>query len=648
MASRRPLPVPPYPGIIPYCVDIQEEDDTPPDETSPRLIGIEQRPASSFELPAQPYVADATNKFYQNWQKHEERKVWVPSDGQYLAQTSQKKIKDNSKPVYLSISHEKPKWPSRLEFLGSSWAFTLSLHSLWSLPVSIIQHGGAAFLLLYIFLSILIGGPLLLLEMFLGQYSGLCITQIFNHLCPLLAGLGLAVSIQAAIRLLLGVSSLMWSGKALFQLFSQELIRDGFFYRDILKKENSSLSSLGELVGELVLVLGCLCMAIFILSAASTRIVGKFSIVVVPISFMLLVILTIRTCLAPGAAQSILILLSPNWNVLSNPIIWLEATSQVIFSLQLGLGTVSTFASYNHYQHNIIHDCVIIIAAHLVWILLGVIFTFSLLGVAHTTLAINLENLASDPSLLSITGHGLWFSAVTLVETSLASISSGWLWAGLYFVLIFLAGITSVLGYLEVITSSLINEKLSIQKFKPALTFLVLVFIFLLDLVLATQGGIHIYHLVLTYIANWPTLLVSFLTVLLTVFCMGVEKMMKTLPVMSSITFPFWAVSQLSTIYFIILPVFVLASLVYNFSTLSSFHIVQPLSTFGLRLPHWGMPLGWSLAFLPIAPLVIWALVYSVLWNRETPRIEHLRKCIHPTERWTRNEQLFMRESETD
>ena len=72
MASRRPLPVPPYPGIIPYCVDIQDEDDdTPPDETSPRLIGIEQRPVSSFELPAQPYVAEATNKFYQTWQKHE-------------------------------------------------------------------------------------------------------------------------------------------------------------------------------------------------------------------------------------------------------------------------------------------------------------------------------------------------------------------------------------------------------------------------------------------------------------------------------------------------------------------------------------------------------------------------------------------------
>jgi SNF family Na+-dependent transporter len=34
------------------------------------------------------------------------------------------------------------------------------------------QHGGLVFLLMYTAMLVLLGGPLLLLEFFLGQYSG--------------------------------------------------------------------------------------------------------------------------------------------------------------------------------------------------------------------------------------------------------------------------------------------------------------------------------------------------------------------------------------------------------------------------------------------------------------------------------------------
>ena len=74
MGSRRPLPLPPYPGIIPYRVDSPEDEDAEPDENSPRLLGIENRPVSSFGLPAQRGVTEAREKFYQNWQKQQ---VWL-------------------------------------------------------------------------------------------------------------------------------------------------------------------------------------------------------------------------------------------------------------------------------------------------------------------------------------------------------------------------------------------------------------------------------------------------------------------------------------------------------------------------------------------------------------------------------------------
>ena len=69
MGSRRPLPLPPYPGVIPYQVDASEDEDVEPEENSPRLLGIEQRPVSSFGLPAQASLTQARDTFYENWQK---------------------------------------------------------------------------------------------------------------------------------------------------------------------------------------------------------------------------------------------------------------------------------------------------------------------------------------------------------------------------------------------------------------------------------------------------------------------------------------------------------------------------------------------------------------------------------------------------
>ena len=74
------------------------------------------------------------------------------------------------------------KWPGSLDFLASSWAFSLSLHSLWSLPLAVIQNGGLVFILVYIFLSLILGGPLLMLEVFLGKQKLFKGKKIFGFL----------------------------------------------------------------------------------------------------------------------------------------------------------------------------------------------------------------------------------------------------------------------------------------------------------------------------------------------------------------------------------------------------------------------------------------------------------------------------------
>ena len=78
------------------------------------------------------------------------------------------------------------------------------------------------------------------------------------------------------------------------------------------------------------------------------------SMLLVPACYGLLMTLTIRGCMETGGHDGILKLLAPDWSHITKPWVWMEAAKFVFVSMQLGLGVVSTYASFNKYHHNII------------------------------------------------------------------------------------------------------------------------------------------------------------------------------------------------------------------------------------------------------------------------------------------------------
>ena len=80
MSNQRPLPIPPYPGVIPYTMEDRGEAGA--QDSSPRLLGIEQRPVSvgSFGPPSTQTVPGLASsgelseeqlrdKFYAYWNR---------------------------------------------------------------------------------------------------------------------------------------------------------------------------------------------------------------------------------------------------------------------------------------------------------------------------------------------------------------------------------------------------------------------------------------------------------------------------------------------------------------------------------------------------------------------------------------------------
>jgi hypothetical protein len=78
-------------------------------------------------------------------------------------------------------------------------------------------------------------------------------------------------------------------------------------------------------------------------------------------------------------------------------------------------------------------------------------------------------------------------------------IKKSYQFSGLLFMLIILTCSASVMGCIEVLSSCTVDEFSNIRAYKPAIIFTFVSCIFMLDLSMATKGGIHLYYLLTTY-----------------------------------------------------------------------------------------------------------------------------------------------------
>jgi len=563
-----------------------------------------------------------------------------------------------SQSALLSVPSQRHKWPKGKDFLFSTWAFVIGAHSLWEFPVLTLKYGGVVFILVYLTMFLILGAPMLLLEMALGQYGGLAPTKLFRNLCPGLTGVGFAQCASCVALSLTNLAVVTWSCQAIYNLFTTTSVPDTFFNKVVLDTgPDSSLSDLGLLHGQLALALGVACIVVFIFIAAGTRSIGKVSMLVVPLCYGLLMTLTIRGCMGSGGPEGILALLAPEWGHITRPWVWLEAAKHVFVSLQLGVGVVSTYSSYNKYHHNIIRDAGVIVIGHFVWTILSILLVFSLLGVADHSGKIIIKQLKSSPGTFasvvdadvdgsslgmaeSLIAKDFWLIGITLAETALGGLDYNWLWSGLLFCLITLTVASTVMGLLETLGACVVDEWPSMRSYKPAIVFTLLSAIFMTNLVMATKGGIHVYYLLTAYYAEWPLIFFGLLTVVGAAYAHGGKYLMKDIGDMSKMPLTHYISAHLSVLYASVIPIIMAVSLGWCLYGVALEHTLTPLANFSMALPmpEWGMALGWSLTFVPILCTAA-GLIYHLLWrSRGIPIKMHLKRSFKPTDTWYENE----------
>lgn len=326
----------------------------------------------------------------------------------------------------------------------------VGLGNIWRFPYEAGNHGGAAFILVYLACVFMLGMPIMIAEFTVGRRAKASTGKAFGILAPgtqwkwlgrlgVLSGLLILgyYSVVAGWTLEYIITSLSkgFAGKgpedyvAIFQNFSQDPVRP------------------------IVWCLVFLFLTHFVIVKGVKDGIEKSSKVMMPVLFILILVLAVCSMSLPNASKGLEFLLKPDFSKV-NADVFLGAMGQAFFSLSLGMGCLSTYASYFGSDTQMGKTALSVgVIDTMVAILAGLI-------IFPAAFSVGIQPDAG-PSLIFITLPNVFQQAFGGVPF-LAMIFSL-----MFYVLLALAALTSTISLHEVVTAYL-NEQFGISRGRAA------------------------------------------------------------------------------------------------------------------------------------------------------------------------------------
>ena len=164
--------------------------------------------------------------------------------------------------------------------------------------------------------------------------------------------------------------------------------------------------------------------------------------------YVVLIILLARGVSLPGAAEGIRYYLTPKWHKLNNSKVWIDAASQIFFSLGPGFGTLLALSSYNKFNNNCYRDAVLTSSINCLTSFLAGFVIFSVLGYMAHVQHKSIEEVGLE-------GPGLVF---IVYPEAIATMAGSVFWSIIFFLMLITLGLDSTFGGLEAMITALCDE----------------------------------------------------------------------------------------------------------------------------------------------------------------------------------------------
>lgn len=312
----------------------------------------------------------------------------------------------------------------------------VGLGNIWRFPYEAGAHGGGAFMLCYLAFVFLIGVPVLCAEYCMGRATRSNIFGAYRKLAPRhkwhfsgYLGIFASLMILSFYSVVAGWTIEYCISSVAGNLdFSDKAVGHGQFIE---------LTTGWRPILWTVIFLFC---NTFILLGGVTKGIERASNILMPLLFLLLIIFCINSLTLPGCREGLEFLFRPDFGAIT-PTVVLGALGQSFFSLSLGLGCMMTYASYFSADTRLGKTALVTASLDsLVAILAGVIifpavFSFGLSPEAGPTLV---------------------FEVLPFI---FSRIPGGMIWSTLFFLLLFLASLTSTVSMSEISITYFCEEK---------------------------------------------------------------------------------------------------------------------------------------------------------------------------------------------
>ncbi|XP_066997796.2 sodium-dependent serotonin transporter [Anabrus simplex] len=503
-----------------------------------------------------------------------------------------------AKVITVSLTPDLPRetWSKKVEFLLAVIGFAVDLGNVWRFPYICYQNGGGAFLIPYCIMLLFGGLPLFYMELALGQFHRCGCLTIWKRICPALKGVGYAICL---IDLYMGMyynTIIGWAVYYLIQSFRSQLPwstcdntwntkacnstaspAKEYFERAVLEQYRSTgLDYVGGIKWSLALcVMGVFVLVYFSLWKG-VKSAGKAVWVTALAPYVVLFILLVRGVTLPGANDGIRYYLTPEWSKLKNTRVWIDAATQIFFSLGPGFGTLLALSSYNKFNNNCYRDAILTSSINCLTSFLAGFVIFSVLG-----------NMAKERKKnvaeMGLEGPGLVF---VVYPEAIANMTGSVFWSIIFFLMLITLGLDSTFGGLEAMITALCDEyPRLLGRHREIFVAVLLVMIYICALPTTTYGGMYLVTLLNTFGPAISILFVVFVEAAGVCWFYGVERFSNDIEKMLGHR-PglFWRIcwSYISPVFLLVIFIF---SLLGDDGSLSDEALYPP----------WSIRVGWAL-----------------------------------------------------
>lgn len=388
------------------------------------------------------------------------------------------------------------KWSNNLYFVLASIGASVGLGNLWRFPYMAYENGGGAFFIPYVICLILVGVPLILFEVAVGRWGGGSIVKSFYKHNKTTSWIGWMVLINSMIIVFYYAIVLSWSLQYVFYSINLSWGNStiGFFTRKVLSLTEGPFV-FGQLnIFTLISLVFIWVLVYFIISKGTSRI-SKVLLVTVPIPFIMLVVLTVRSLTLKGGMNGLSFLLKPDIGRITDINVWKEAMSQVILSLGLGMGQMVAYSSKRKNDNRTVRSSFQIAGFDFLFSLLSGFAVFGTLGF------LAFQNNCQITELNNAQGI---FLAFATYPTAISQLPFAPIWGIIFFLLLVLIGIDSVFAVIEANLSGF--EEVFPNTSKQRIALFLCIVGFLGGLLFTFGNGLYWLDIVDHWVANYMIL----------------------------------------------------------------------------------------------------------------------------------------------